>query len=66
VSDAVVQQLEGALSSRIVIEQAKGVIAHTRGVAIDDAFTILRGYARSDRMSVSAAATAIVERRLVL
>ena len=40
-------QLEGALQSRVVIEQAKGFIAEHNHVSVDDAFALLRGYARS-------------------
>lgn len=65
-SDAVVRQLERALNSRVVIEQAKGVIAHTRSVSMDEAFRILRDHARSNRLSVSVVAAEIAERRLVL
>jgi GAF domain-containing protein len=41
------EQLQGALNSRIVIEQAKGVIAQVRGVTVDEAFAVIRAYARS-------------------
>ena len=40
------EQLQGALNSRVVIEQAKGAIAQARGVSVDDAFTMIRNHAR--------------------
>jgi GAF domain-containing protein len=40
------EQLQGALNSRIVIEQAKGAISQAHGVSVDDAFTMIRKYAR--------------------
>jgi len=40
------EQLQGALNSRIVIEQAMGAIAQAHGLSVDEAFTALRGYAR--------------------
>ena len=43
----VTSQLEGALESRIVIEQAKGIVAERNHVGIDTAFELLRGYART-------------------
>jgi transcriptional regulator with GAF, ATPase, and Fis domain len=39
-------QLQTALDSRVLIEQAKGAIAHAHNVSADQAFTLLRAYAR--------------------
>jgi GAF domain-containing protein len=41
------EQLQGALNSRIIIEQAKGAVAQARGVSVDDSFLLIRAYARS-------------------
>ncbi len=63
VTDArvVTSQLETALESRIVIEQAKGIIAERNGVDIDDAFMLLRGYARSHNHLLGQTAGQIVD-----
>lgn len=53
-------QLQGALNSRIVIEQAKGVVAQARGVSPDDAFTLIRDFARRNNRRLSEVAEAIV------
>jgi len=45
-------QLEEALESRVLIEQAKGMLAERWGVAPDSAFGLLRGAARAHRMRV--------------
>lgn len=60
----VTAQLRGALDSRIVIEQAKGILAHSRGLSMNDAFTALRSFARSNNLSIRDVAAGLVERRL--
>ncbi|AKE89570.1 hypothetical protein RAJCM14343_0031 [Rhodococcus aetherivorans] len=54
-------QLQAALDSRIVIEQAKGIIAHARSTTPDEAFRLIRGHARSNQAPVRSVAKAIVE-----
>jgi GAF domain-containing protein len=54
------EQLQGALNSRIVIEQAKGAVAQLRGVSVDEAFVVMRAYARSHGMRLTDVAHAIV------
>lgn len=57
-------QLQRALTSRIVVEQAKGVIAHAGGLGMDDAFTVLRRYARDHGTKLSVTASRVVDREL--
>jgi hypothetical protein len=54
------RQLELALSSRIVIEQAKGILAERHGVSVDEAFEVLRGAARSGQRKIHELAEEIV------
>jgi len=55
------EQLQEALESRIVIEQAKGITAQKRSVTIDHAYQLMRGHARSNHASLRTVAHAIVE-----
>lgn len=55
-----VDQLEHALESRIVIEQAKGMIAGQRDLSIDNAFQLLRKHARAHSADIHRVATAVV------
>lgn len=57
-------QLQHALTSRIVLEQAKGVIAQSGGLEIDDAFKVLRRYARDNSRKLGDIAQEVVNREL--
>jgi hypothetical protein len=57
------QQLERALASRIVIEQAKGVLAERHDLSVDEAFELLRRASRSHRMRIHKLAAAVVASR---
>src|SRR5437868_3919048 len=54
-------QLEEALESRIVIEQAKGVLAERLAISVGEAFDILRYAARSHRTKLREVARKVVE-----
>jgi hypothetical protein len=57
--EVVTEQLQVALNSRIVIEQAKGVLAERLQLGIDDAFAALRGYARERNLKLAEVARAV-------
>jgi len=54
-------QLQGALDSRVVIEQAKGMLRERLGLSIDGAFELLRAAARSDRRKLDFVAREVVD-----
>jgi ANTAR domain-containing protein/GAF domain-containing protein len=57
-------QLQTALNSRVIIEQAKGMIAEYLTMTADDAFTPLRNYARYHNRKLSDVASDVVDRRV--
>lgn len=59
-------QLQNALDTRVLIEQAKGVIAERHGDSMSDAFERLRQYARSQSTAVREIARQVVEDELDL
>lgn len=61
---ALTDQLRGALDSRILIEQAKGILAQRHGVPVDAAFSLLRNYARSTNSKLHDIADRIVNHGL--
>lgn len=60
--EIITTQLQTALNSRVIIEQAKGVLAERLRVSISDAFGVLRAYARSNNRKILAVATGIIDR----
>ncbi len=60
----VVEQLQHALNSRVVLEQAKGALAHVGNLEMGQAFALLRRYCRNRNLRLTDVASAIVARRL--
>jgi GAF domain-containing protein len=59
--DVLTEQLQTALNSRVLIEQAKGVLAERLHVDLAEAFTMLRSNARSRNRRLSDLAQAVVD-----
>jgi transcriptional regulator with GAF, ATPase, and Fis domain len=58
--DMVAEQLQGALNSRVVIEQAKGAVSAIAGVLPDEAFELMRRHARSSNLRLVDVAQAVL------
>lgn len=59
-----VEQLQSALNSRVLIEQAKGVLAEHAHISVDAAFACLRAHSRAHNRRLSDVARDVVERRI--
>jgi len=64
--EEVTEQLQTALNSRILIEQAKGSIAQRLNISVDQAFAVLRAHARSTNSKLTEVAAAVIETGLVI
>jgi transcriptional regulator with GAF, ATPase, and Fis domain len=64
--DLVAEQLQGALNSRILIEQAKGVLAERTGLDVDQAFTVIRTHARHRGITLPTVAAEVISGRIRL
>jgi GAF domain-containing protein len=58
------EQLQAALTSRVIIEQAKGMLAEYLRMSVDDAFQLLRSYARNRNRKLSDVARDVVDRKV--
>lgn len=56
-------QLQEALNSRVLVEQAKGMLAERTGVGVDEAFARMRDHARRSGRSLRDVAAAVVRNR---
>jgi GAF domain-containing protein len=54
------EQLQDALESRVVIEQAKGITSQENSVTLDEAYQLMRSHARNNKASLRVVAQAIV------
>lgn len=61
-SSLLAEQLQTALNTRVVIEQAKGVVAEHNRLDMDAAFDALRAFARNNHLKLSDVAQSLVRR----
>jgi hypothetical protein len=63
-SGLLAEQLQTALDSRILIEQAKGVLLAVGGFDVDQAFRLMRDYSRSHNQQIKVVARGVIDRDL--
>jgi len=62
--EIVTEQLQTALNSRVLIEQAKGVLAERSRITPAEAFVVMRSYARRQKRTLTSVAAAVVDHTL--
>jgi transcriptional regulator with GAF, ATPase, and Fis domain len=65
-SGLIAEQLQTALNSRILIEQAKGVLLASAGIDVDRAFQLMRGYSRRNNQPMRAVAQRVLDQALTV
>ena len=60
-AETLAEQLQAALNSRVVIEQAKGRLAERLGLDMDQSFALLRGHARNTNQRLTDVARYIID-----
>lgn len=63
-SGLLAEQLQTALNSRIMIEQAKGALLASSGISVDRAFNLMRDYSRRNNLPVRVVAGRVLDRDL--
>ena len=63
-ANLVAEQLQRALDSKILIEQAKGVLATTMNTIMNDGFAIMRAYARDRNLPLRQGAGDVISGRI--
>lgn len=59
-------QLNLALNTRVVIEQAKGMVAERQGLDMEQAFDVLRRYSRNNNLRLAAVAHGVIDGSVVV
>ena len=65
-SGLIAEQLQTARNSRILIEQAKGVLLASAGIDVDQAFQLMRGYSRRTNQPLKTVAGSVLDRVLTV
>ncbi|ONI76499.1 transcriptional regulator [Kribbella sp. ALI-6-A] len=60
-AEVLAEQLQSALNSRILLEQAKGVLSERAGISVDEAFVLMRRHARRNRQQLRLVAGGIID-----
>jgi GAF domain-containing protein len=60
----VAEQLHRALDTRILVEQAKGIIAHSLSITMEESFAVIRTYARNNNFTIRSVAEGVSNRTL--